>query len=78
MDNSLCCWSVWGVKDLPHQQRLQSPPDHPGNGTRLHVLHQVVAIGGWKMTADILSLFARLKWRLCAAALDTYWKSCRK
>lgn len=57
MDNSLCCWSVWGVKDLPHQQRLQSPPDHPGNGTRLHVLHQVVAIGGWKMTADILSLF---------------------
>lgn len=78
VDNSLCCWSVWGVKDLPHQQRLQSPPDHPGNGTRLHVLHQAVAIGGWKMTADILSSFARLKWRLCAAALDTYWKSCRK
>lgn len=58
MDNPLCCWSVWGIKDLPQQQRLQSPPDHPGNGARLHVLHQAVAIGSWKMTAGVLSLFA--------------------
>lgn len=58
VDNSLCCWSVWGVKDLPHQQRLQSPPHHPGNGARLHVLHQAVAIGSWKMTADVMILFA--------------------
>lgn len=58
VDNSLCCWSVWGVKDLPHQQGLQSPPDHPGNGARLHVLHQAVAIGSWKMTAEVLSPFA--------------------
>lgn len=58
MDYSLCRWSVWSVKDLPHEKRLQRPPDHPGNGARLHVLHQVVAIGSCKITADIVSLFA--------------------
>lgn len=58
VDNSLCCWSVWGVKDLPNQQRLQSPPHHPGNGAGLHVLNQAVAVGSWKMTADVLIVFA--------------------
>lgn len=60
VDNSLCRWGVWSVKDLPHEQRLQGPPDHPGNGTRLHVLHQVVAVRSWQRTADILSRLAAL------------------
>lgn len=45
VDNSLRCWSIWGVQDLPHEQRFQSSPDHPGNGTGLQAPHHVVTIG---------------------------------
>lgn len=84
VDYSLGRWSVWGVKDLPHEQRLQRPPDHPGNGAGLHVLHQVVAVGGWKITADIVSLFALANHLLginnvsARQLLDTHLRSCRR
>lgn len=45
VDNSLRCRSIWGVQDLPHEQRFQSSPDHPGNGTGLQAPHHVVTIG---------------------------------
>lgn len=56
LDDSLCCWSIWGVQDLPHEQRLQSSPNHPGNGAGLQASHHVVTIGSWKINIDILSL----------------------
>lgn len=81
MDYSLCRRSVWSVKDLPHEQRLQRPPDHPRNGARLHVLHQVVAIGSCNITADTVSLLARENHLLSienVSAFYTYLRSCRK
>lgn len=45
MDDPLCCWSIRRIQDLSHKQRLQSSPDHPGNGARLQAPHHVVTIG---------------------------------
>lgn len=55
MDDPLCCWSIWGVQDLPHEQWLQGSPDHPGNGTGLKAPHHVVTIRGWGINTDIFS-----------------------
>lgn len=44
MDDLLSGRGVGCVQDLPHQQRLQSLPDHPGHGVGVHVLYQAVAV----------------------------------
>lgn len=49
MDDSLCGGGIWRVQDLPHEQRLQSSPDHPGDGAGLQVPHHFVTIGSWKI-----------------------------
>lgn len=54
VDDSLCGRSIWGVQDLPHEQRLQSSPDHPWNGAGLQATHHVVTIGSWKIKTETI------------------------
>lgn len=56
MDDSLCGWSIGGVQNLPHEQRLQSSPDHPGNGAGLEASHHVVTIGSWRLNTETFSI----------------------
>lgn len=56
MDDPLCCWSIRSVQDLSHEQRLQSSPDHPGNGAGFQAPHHVVTIRSWEINTKHLLL----------------------
>lgn len=72
MDDSLCGWSIWGVQNLPHEQRLQSSPDHPGNGAGLEASHHVVTIGSWRLNTETFSIL-NLVWQEKKGCFQLLW-----
>lgn len=73
MDDSLCGWSIWGVQNLPHEQRLQSSPDHPGNGAGLEAPHHVVTIGSWRLNTETF-LTLNLVWQERKKVVYSYFR----